>query len=226
MFKMYKTYRKVKNVFARPRLRIVCGFSATTGPYPFYFSPSSITFGKYDKHYYIPQRAVRLKDGRFLTHKIPEQAKNGVWRRDIRKKLKKWGLGWIRPRYVLPLWLKIAYRSSDVQFKWKIDYICVESVPKFWFCFFGFYIGGLLLSPTKTDGDWAYDYWDTILNYLYHDECKTLKDTVVYCGLHRVYEKGEEKTYFQVQKSFLKPQYYEEYDEGVKKYLEINALNK
>ena len=35
------------------------------------------------------------------THKLPGRLKSGdiVWKRDIRKKLRKWGLSWIKPQY-------------------------------------------------------------------------------------------------------------------------------
>ena len=102
------------------------------------------------------------------THKLPGGLKYGdiVWKRDIRKKLKKWHLSWIKPQYELPIWLSFHIFNYDVGWKTKWDDTRYEWPPQFTIVFFGLAFS-IWLSAPKCDGEHFSDdgYWEGVIDY-------------------------------------------------------------
>ena len=101
-------------------------------------------------------------------HKLPRGLKSGdiVWNRDIRKKLKKWHLSWIKPRYQLPIWLAFNIFNHDVGWKTKWDDTRYEWPPQFTIVFFGLAFSVWLSAP-KCEGEHFHQdgYWEGVIDY-------------------------------------------------------------
>lgn len=102
------------------------------------------------------------------THKLPGGIKPGdiVWKRDIRKKLRKWGLSWIKPQYQLPIWLSFHIFNHDVGWKTKWGDTRYEWPPQFTIVFFGLAFSIWTTAP-ECKGEHAHDdgYWEGVIDY-------------------------------------------------------------
>ena len=228
MIKLFKTYNKAKDVFVRPKLKFQFGLWRNTYGLPVWRSAGYISLAN-RKQYYIPEKSliIRTDDSysyRRLYHKLPKGCENGVWRRDIRKKLNKWGLGWLKPRYQLPLWLSFYIFNWDVCYKWKYDDIRYEFPPQFTIVFFGLAFTILAIPEAEDDDDCPDHYWESLLSYLYQDECeRSIEKTLNYCGQWTRHDKNTgERKYFQLRKSHLKVKFHDEYDEAINKWFAKN----
>jgi hypothetical protein len=238
MINLYKTYNKAKDIFVKPKLKISFGLWNNVGLLPVWRSGNVIRLGKLSQ-YYIPSNTTYYKkynagdtkeDGsvteyavyEMSRHKIPEDAKNGVWKREVRKKLRKIGLGWLKPQYVLPKWLSFHVFNWDVFYKWKYDSIRFEYPPQFTIVFFGLALNFTLKPILEDENDSDDHYWESLLSFLYQKECnKNVTDTLNFCGQWTTYKNGKEINFFQLRKSHLKPEYHEEYNKALKKYNRI-----
>lgn len=235
MIKLFRTYNKAKDVFVRPKIKFYFGLWKNCPGLPFWRRGKIITLAKRDMfyrisdiHYIKTHNEGDLKEdgtkysGNFfeaVKHKLPKPLKDGdiIWIRDIRKKLKKWGLSWVKPQYELPIWLSFGIFNYDVIYKWKYNDIRYEYPPQFTLVFFGLVFQMTLKAPLEDDDDMDDHYWESLLSYLYHPECKNaISNTVAYCGEWCNY-KNEHK-FFQLRKSHIKSEYHHAYDLGVKKY--------
>lgn len=71
------------------------------------------------------------------------------------------------------------FQNTDVRYKWKWDYICVEDPPKLRIVLFKREFGLILTWPYNEYEDEDF-YWESILNYLYlydKDIEKTIKES-------------------------------------------------
>lgn len=238
MLNLYKTYNQAKDVFKKPKLKISFGLWKNMRGLPVWRCGNRIRLAKYSQ-YYNPNNIVHIKqysagdikeDGsvvkydmyRTSYHELPKHAKNGVWRRDIRQKLRKYKLGWIKPQYFLPLWLSFYVFNFDVIFKWKYDDICYEFPPQFTIVFFGFALHITLEPYLEDEYDDASHYWESLLSYLYHPECnKNITDTLLHCGCWHRFNDGVLNC--QLRKKHINKKYHYEYDEAIKK---LNNLQK
>lgn len=237
MIELFKTYNKVKDVFVRPKLKFQFGLWTNTSGLPVWRHAGWLNIAKY-KQCYIPETSVRIKtksagdlnpDGtvakynsyKTIFHKLPKGSENGAWNRDLRKKLRKWGLGWLKPRYALPRWLSFYIFNWDVCYKWKYDDIRYEFPPQFTIVFFGLALTILAIPDTEDDDDCPDHYWESLLSYLYQEECEgSISKTLSYCGQWTRHDKQKgDRKYFQLRKSHLQPKYHDEYDEAVNQYL-------
>lgn len=239
MIKLFKTYNKAKDVFVRPKLKVNVGLWKNMGNLPMWKHGKIIKLAKY-MNYYIPQSTVNIKtynsgdlksDGTIAKyneytiskHKIPEKAINGVWKRDIRKKLRKYGLGWLKPQYTLPIWLSFYVFNWDVMYKWKYDSIRYEFPPQFTLVFFGFAISFTLKPILEDENDSDDHYWESLLSFLYQKECnKSVTDTLNFCGQWWTYKDNKRIKFFQLRKIHIKPEYHDEYDKAINKYNKNN----
>jgi hypothetical protein len=234
MFDLYKTYNKAKDVFVKPKLKISFGLWKNMGGLPVWRRGHYISIAKSHQYYrpeswsyYREERAGTVrKDDTIVKydklgvskHQLPKGCNGYVWRSPIRKKLRKWKLGWLKPVYELPLWLSFYCFDWDVIYKWKYDDIRFEYPPQFTLVFFGLALSFTLVAPIEGD-DYADWYWDSLLSYLYQDECEqSIEKTLYFCGQWTHHQNGEEYKSFQLKKHYIKPEYYEEYDRAVLNY--------
>lgn len=246
MIELFKTYNKVKNVFVRPKLKVYFGKWFNTPGLPVWRRGPIIYLGnpyKLNSNCYEVTNRVRICTGyetwinnkgeelqiksySWVTHKLPGGLKPGdiVWNRKIRKSNKKWGLSWIKPIIQLPIWLSFHIFNWDVCYKWKYDEIRYEFPPQFTIVFFGLALTIMAVPEPEDDDDCPDHYWESLLSYLYQEECEgSVEKTLHFCGQWTRHDKenGDYK-YFQLRKSHLKPEYHNEYDESVQKYLAKN----
>lgn len=242
MIDLFKTYNKAKDVFVRPKIRVHFGLWRKSPGLPVWRRGPWLTLGK-EGQFYRPNPTVSIKtnsagdirpDGTVVKyneynikrHKLPPGCELGVWRRDIRKKLRKWGLGWLRPEYILPACFAFHIFNYDVLYKWKYDDVRYEFPPQFTIVFFGLSLTLTLKPQLEDEFDDDSHYWESLLSYLYQEECeKDIKKTLKYCGQWTSYKPGDNsyKTkHFQLRKTHIKPKYHKEYDDAVQEYCATN----
>lgn len=209
MIKLYNTWKKVKGVFKKPRLNFMaCKWTDSPclpvwrrGPVLFLVGRKRIGWNgnveKGDLAYTIVRKwnikagygewtdaeGKKRKFPRFDKSllKYPEGIKEGdiVWNSSIRKRLKKLGLGWLKPRYELPIWLSFHVTNLDVMWKTKWGDYRYEFPPTLSIVLFGFSFNWWLTAPvegpSKND-----DYWESILWYLDTKDLKKVKEKMGY----------------------------------------------
>jgi hypothetical protein len=181
--KLWDTYDKVSDIFTKPQLKFKVGKWRDDPCLPVWRRGPIITLGKY-KDRYTPNgyHCVKvgkktLSDGRVLDnyesiqHKMPVKCGQSVWRRDIRKKLRKYYLGWIPATINLPMFFAFHIFNWDIMWKTKWDDVRYEYPPQFTIVLFGISFSWWLVAPSAST-DWnGYpnndSYWETILEYLY-----------------------------------------------------------
>jgi hypothetical protein len=209
------------------------GLWKNVGTLPVWRRGNRISFANH-KQYYYPKNFVHVKthstgdilsDGTIskcdhydtIYHEIPQKYKQGAWNRNIRIKLRKWGLGWLRPQYYLPLWLSFYIFNRDVTYKWKFDDINYEYPPEFTIVFFGLALSITLSPKLEDENDSPYHYWESLLTFLY--QCKkNVTKTLHFCGQWSTFKNDKEIRFFQLRKTHLKPKYHQEYDKAVLEY--------
>lgn len=235
MFNIYKTYNKAKEVFVRPKLKVSFGLWKNIGILPVWRRGNMICIANHnqcyepkDFIYYKKYNAGDIKEDGTVAlyakvvrsnHKLPEGCNGYVWNRNIRKKLKKIGLGWLKPKYFLPIWLSFYKFDLDVIYKWKYDTIRFEYPPQFTLVFFGLALSFVLVPELEDENDSPDHYWESLLSYLYQPECnKNVSDTVKFCGQWERYRENKKIKFFQLRKTHIKSKYHDEYDKGVEEY--------
>ena len=178
-----KIYRKVKDVFVKPRLKWYFGTWRNEHNLPVWRKGPEIWLTKHGKgNYYYPQDSMlyfdgysdrefqgkRLKKYSRSNHKLPGKltAYTPVWNRKIRKKLKKYYLDWIPPKIQLPIWLSFYFFDNDICWKTKWNQYRYEYPAHITLVFFGLAISVTALPP-KVNNEVTLDddYWETILTY-------------------------------------------------------------
>lgn len=206
-FRLYKYYNDVDQVFEEPILKWRFGKWTDSGLGPWDKSGPIINLYKYNQTY-IPKTGVQiyeyhkgdiLQDGTVVQydrmkgteHKIPGRKHRWqpVWRRDIRKKLKKWGLGWIPTQIHLPIWLSFDLINWSMHWKNKYDYYRYEWPPQFTIVFFGLSLDFWLVNPTG-DSSKDSDYWESILYYRDLGDLKNV-DQVMGNWVHNIHQPNQ-----------------------------------
>lgn len=225
MFKLYKTYNKVKDVFVKPKLKFIIKFHDGYR--------NKIRICKKNTYYYINncvQYPIAKKgdiksDGTIYEydtfgisyHKLPTKD-YCYWKRSIRQKLRKYGLGWIKPIFILPSFLTFRITNFDVQYKWKYGSIRFEYPPEFSITLFGIRFIWVLKYEEAHYDDSEDFYWESLLSYLYQPQCnQDIKDTLFFCGKWTVY-KPFKHSIFQLRADHLKNKYHSEYNKAVELY--------
>lgn len=235
MINLYKTYNKAKDVFVKPKLYWKFGLWKHDICLPVWRRGPIINIAKYHQRYDVKNYNVIIhkNDGvsaRYETiqHKLPKNLKLGqtVWKREYRKK---WWSKIIPAEIRLPIWLSFYIFNYDVFWKTKwTDYdIRFEFPPQFTIVFFGISLSFWLNPKIKDETESPDHYWESLLVYLYGEHADDLLQTVVDCGKWRYKDKdGKDVSYFQLSKNYIKPEYYEQYDEAVELYDELIKNNK
>lgn len=182
IMEMFKTYKKVKNIFVKPKIKFFCCPWRESPLFPVWrrgntiWLSKKIRWGKFTENYkiYKPEN-IWIKTGNkysLTNHKLP---KKYVWRSDIRKKLKKIGLGWIEPAYELPIWLTFRFFNHDIYWDYGEynDDIRIYGPPQFSLILFGYSFNLILVPPDADVKGFSDFYWESILYYL---ENKNLLD--------------------------------------------------
>lgn len=229
VFKFLETYNKAKEVFIKPKLAFYFGPWRKDPCLPIWRrGPTIYPFGyKFaHKHGYN----VRLWNSSIPLYKKGDVLKNGkiaecngyttnvhrvkgiydgelCWKRDFRKKLRKWKLGWIKPIYILPIWCAFHFFNYDLMWKTKWGEPRFEYPGHFTIVFFGL---SFSIWPKVND---PYFYWESLLNYVYGDKPYDLKSAVQAMG--RWKSVGTEESWWAFKKEFLKKSCHAEYDQIV-----------
>lgn len=216
MFKLYKTWRRAKDMFVRPSLKIHFGK---------YWGHSVINIGSY-KNKYMLKDTVLIHTG-YTTlkygdkeheiktydwvpkHKLPRNLKAGqfVWNRNVRKKLRKLHLSWIPTSIIFPWWLRFKILNYDVGWKTKYSSIRYEFPPQLAFVAFGFALSFTLHCPVKNDYSYDDSYWESILYYIFGS--KKIIDVIEQVGIRT--RLSDNVSYFGTRPTYIKDDRLEEY---------------
>ena len=241
IIKLYNTWERVKDIFVKPSLKVYFGKWRNDPNLPVWRSGPQIPlvrWGMLSSKAYMLGDSVMIHSGNtsYKTtngetqmikcyewapkHKLPDKLKCGdyVWHRNIRKKLKKWHLGWLPPIIKLPVWMKFYMVNLDVVWKTKYDDIRYEFPPQFTVVAFGLSLTFTLHCPSKCEHCSDDQYWESILNYIHTKDCsKKLKKTIELGGIWK--ELKTDKSYFAVRPQYIQSKYLDEY------YAAISELN-
>lgn len=202
--KLFKTYNKIKHILVKPTLKMWCGLLLNA---PFLISKR--------------QPEIRL-------FKSQQWYINGYeFRPEFQEKLNKWGLGWVKPIYELPSWLKFGIYNYDFAGKWKYDSARFEWRGVFAIVFFGFTIAFYLEVPKSDDGmDRCEDfYYEFMMEYLNGENAGDLIACIMDAGIVNSHSKEHgDVTYNTLAKSWFKPEWHKAYDTAYQRY-EIKHKN-
>lgn len=230
LIKIYNTWREAKDIFVKPSLK--CYFGKwimdpclpmwrrgpvvpilgwrRTRKYCYQLKNSEKVFEGYSEW-----RGQQIKKYGWSTHKLPCNLHNWdwMWRPNIRRKLRKYHLGWIKPVYTLPIWMSFHIYNHDVIWKTKYDEIRYEFPPQFTVVFFGLSLSFWLKCPVNNEFAWDGHYWEAILNHIYKNKTGTLKETIELTGIWSKLGKSKEENirYFSIRPDFITDKYLEEY---------------
>ena len=233
MFKMYKPWGKVKDIFVKPSLKVYFGSWKKDPNLPAWRSgPIIYLCGR--KNFYKKTHTVKdsvqictgtksIKWGaeNYETkvyapapaHRLPGKLKyyDSVWNSDIRRKLRKKHLSWIPPIIRLPYWMTIKAFDWDVMWKTKYGEVRYEYPPQLSIIFFGLSLTFTLHCPL--DDKYDDDYWESILIFLYGSN-HTIEDAIKEAGEVTILK--DNTKYKVLSKEFLLPKWHDEYDKAIK----------
>lgn len=239
--KLYNTWEKVKGIFVKPSLKVYFGKWKNDPNLPVWRRGPTIYLcprKKLIKNCYILRDSVSVVVGtkkmnlgskeyeakiyEFSRHTLPEGLASGdyIWNRHIRKKLKKWHLGWIKPVVCLPSWMRFKILNFDVGWKTKFNEVRYEFPPQLSFVGFGLSLTFTLHSPVTCTYCYDDTYWESILIHLYMNKSGELKNTIEEAGIwHRL---EENVYYFATRPTYIVPDKQDEYYAAIS---EIKAKN-
>jgi len=190
MIKLFQTYKKAKEFFVRPNIHFSFGRWRKNNCLPVWRRGPIIRIGKHpyklNSNCYEVKNRVMIFTGYSTwkdssgkerqskcydwaaTHKLPGGLKPGdnVWKRDTRKKLRKYHLSWIKPKYQLPIWLSFYIFNHDIGWKTKWGDTRYEWPPQFTIVFFGLAFS-IWLSAPKCECEHCHQdgYWEGVIDY-------------------------------------------------------------
>ena len=229
--KLYQSYKKAKELFIKPVLRVYFGLWKKDPNLPVYRKGPTIWFcrRKYRswsttdtnaKCYPVNDR-VLVKCGNkngipvynLFYHKLPNKLENYdfVWSSRIRRKLRKYHLGWLPCCITLPSFFRFKIYNFDVMWKYKFDDIRFEFPPQFTIVAFGLSLTFWLQAP-KVDKYCIPDhYWEPLLSYVYEKKHNMI-DLIKVGGIWN----NSTDHYFALRKKYIKKEYWKEYTEAAK----------
>lgn len=234
--KLFKEYNKVKKYFIKPKINFFIGKWRNDPCLPVWRRGSVITLGKYKDRYEVHD-SVMIKTGTTLwtdktgkvheynqyrytaTHKLPHYVDKWhcAFIRPIRKKLRKFGLGFLRPHYFLPMWT--AFHIFDIDLVWKTKWsyndIRFEFPPSFTIVFFGLSFSVWLSAPNPKDILNGEGYWLGILGMNYNNISEDKMYNALYTAGKWHTSKGTE---FALCEHYIKSKYKQEYNNAIIKW--------
>lgn len=248
MIKLYKTYNKAKDVFVKPKLHWKFGLWKHDNCLPVWRRGPIIDIGgsiyKANAKCYQVKNSVNIYDGekeytrtdgstatykvyKTVYHKLPNSLNcfDIVWKKKYRKK---WWTKIIPARLKLPIWLAFHIFNRDITFKtkWTSYDFRYEFPPQFTIVFFGLSLSFWLYPECKSETDSPYHYWESLLTYIYGEHAGDLLQTVTDCGKWIQSKDNKDTEFFALSKNYIKPEYYEIYDEATELYDELIKRNK
>lgn len=234
--KLFKEYNKVKKYFIKPKINFFIGKWRNDPCLPVWRRGSVITLGKYKDRYEVHD-SVMIKTGTTLwtdktgkvhecnqyrhtaTHKLPHYVDKWhcAFIRPIRKKLRKFGLGFLRPHYFLPMWT--AFHIFDIDLVWKTKWsyndIRFEFPPSFTIVFFGLSFSVWLSAPNPKDILNGEGYWLGILGMNYNNISEDKMYNALYtAGKWHTSKRAE----FALCEHYIKSKYKQEYNNAIIKW--------
>lgn len=226
--KLYKEWREAKGVFVKPTLK----FKVLRNPY---FQHIRL-YKKTGKAHQINSASAWIyikKEGRnsehygsyiaLPKHKLPVPLYSIVWNSKIRRKLRKFGLGWIPPVITVPTFLTFGIRNWGLGYKIKYNDFRYEHDPLLDITLFGITFRFYVQAPKSKYG-FGDNYWECMLEYLYgegkRDIFKTLRKG-------NFWTQGFDETalsYFSLRPEYVINQ--QEYKDAVEKLKTINEKYK
>lgn len=230
MIKLYNSYKIAKDLFKKPKLKWRFGLWKNDPCLPIYKYDKKIYLTNNKNKIYIPKFASQIFTGTYIDnfgykikkyqtskHKLPKGIKQYeyVWNRNIRKKLKKYHLSWIKPFINIPSILYFDIINIDIMYKYKYDDIIFEYPPQFTLIFFGLSLSFWLVPPTDNISDSDY-YWESLLKYnerKYNDGHVDIGKFIKRCGTYSTFVNGEKQNpQLVVKKDFINQKYHNIWD--------------
>ena len=110
--------------------------------------------------------------------------------------------------------------------KWTNYDFRYEFPPQFTIVFFGLSLSFWLYPECKSETDSPDHYWESLLTYIYGEHAGDLLQTIIDCGKWIRSENNKNTEFFALSKNYIKPEYYEIYDEATELYDELIKNNK
>ncbi len=240
--KLYNTWEKVKDTFVKPSLKVYFGKWKNDPNLPVWRSGPTVYLcpKKWLSKYCHPlkegvfivsgtktvpwgkDKSYECKVHEFARHTLPKGLTVGdyMWNSSVRRKLRKWHLGWVKPVIKLPYWTRFKIINLDVCWKTKFDEIRYEFPPQLSFVGFGLSLTFTLHSPITCTYCYDDSYWESILIHLYMNKSGELKNTIEEVGIwHRL---EENVYYFATRPTYIVPDKQDEYYAAIS---EIKAKN-
>lgn len=157
--KMLRDWWQIRHLLVSPKLKVKVGLWRNMGLQPFYWD-----------------KEVRLfEDHQCMLDKKLE------FQPEFKKKLKRFGLGWLKPLYILPEWLHFGFYNEENHCKWKYDVPRYEYRGHLTLVVFGIAFSLLIEPPESEDEhcheDSWYEFIEAYVNGFFHDDLiKTIKD--------------------------------------------------
>ena len=232
LIKLYDTWEKAKDIFVKPSLRVYFGKWTNDpnlpvwrrGPLLYVCRRKDLCKYTHDVKdtvmIYTGTKKFKHGDKEYESkcydwvprHKLPGKLKCGdtVWNSKVRKKLKKWHLGWIKPVMHLPSWMRFSIVNRDVGWKPKWDYVSYEFPPQFSIIAFGLSLTFTLHCPIKSEYSSDDSYWESILTHLYTNKSGELEETIEQIGIWQRLDNNT--SYFALRPAYIvhdrQPEYY------------------
>ena len=170
--KFLSTYRKVKDIFVKPRLVWYFGKWINLGNLPVWRRGNTIQLTKNYSYYKNTWYYARLEKSEWT---------------DLGKKAHPIISKIFKPTYILPIWLSFYYFDHDIFYKTKYsdDDFRYEFPSAITIVFFGLCISVTAIPPFSNNAlkerFYLYDdYWESILTYLYYKDIKETNSKMGY----------------------------------------------
>ena len=202
------TYKRNKKAFIRPKFHFYLGPWRKEGNLPVWRRGPIIRFGVNNYRYVgnngIPRHEAEIWDGKEYEEDWNcATLVDSRWTEEGKKNhpiLSKF----VKPSYMLPIWLSFYWFNSDIMYKtkWTEDDFRYEFPGHFTVVFFGLCFSITVYVPKENEKDWTCqdDYWESMLTYEYYKG--DLKKTNDVMGWYN--HPGEEGFRFRFQPRFLK----------------------
>ena len=183
MFNLNNTYKKVKDVFIKPKLKFFFGLWRKDPCLSVYRSGPTIWV--------------------FSKHQTC-----GRWHKDFKEK-HPFFTKYFKPRYVLPVWMTFEIFNWDITWKTKYGDYRFEFPGQFTIVFFGLSFSIWNVNPTGNDHK-DEDYWEAILWYINSKKetpIEKLKESNSKLGRWVIYTDDGKELVRRLDKDFLKEPY-------------------
>lgn len=150
--KFLSLYKQYKNIFAKPKIKLFIGKWKNEHNLPVWRKGNTIHLAKYNE---------RINSYDYAKLISSQWTPIGKKNHPVISKF-------LKPTYVLPIWLSLYLFDNDVSYKTKYydDDFNYEFPPHITLVLFGFAFSLTAYPPHNIDPD---DYWTSILSYQYHN---------------------------------------------------------